>query len=90
MDVKSASFSNISISQPAMGMQVVMANPLLRRAVALSELLRQTFIVTRDHNPNKVRSREFSMVHVSKTMASNLLLGNFATNGSQPSTTRHT
>ena len=48
--------------------------------MALSDLLRQTFIVTRDLDPNDIRSRELSMTHVSKAMASHLLLGNLATN----------
>jgi len=62
-------------------MQVVMDNPRSGRAVALSDLLRQTFILTRDHNPNDIRSRELSMIHVSKAMALHLLLENLATNG---------
>jgi hypothetical protein len=36
--------------------------------------------VTRDHGPNNIRSRELSMVHVSKAMASHLLLRNFTPN----------
>jgi hypothetical protein len=53
----------------------------LGKAVALSDLLRQTFIVTRDLDTNDIRSRELSMIHVSKAMALHLLLGNLATNG---------
>ena len=49
--------------------------------MALLDLRRQTFIGTRDHNPNDIWSREISMVHVSKSMASHLLLVNFTTNG---------
>ena len=37
--------------------------------------------MTRDHNPYDIRSRELSMVHVSKAMALHLLLGNLALNG---------
>ena len=81
MDVRSANITNVTFNQPAAGMQVVMDNPRLGRAVVLSDLLRQTFIVTRDHDPDEIRSWELSMVHVSKTMASYLLLGNLATNG---------
>ena len=81
MDVRSANITNVSFNQPAAGMQVVMDNPRLGRAVALSDLLRQTFIVTRDHDPKNIRSRELSMIHVSKAMALHLLLGNLANNG---------
>ena len=73
--------SNVTFTQPEAGMQVVMDNPRLGQAVALSNLLRQTFIITKDHNPNNVRSREISMIHVLKLMTSHLLLGNLATNG---------
>ena len=79
--MRSATVTNVTFSQPAAGMQVVMDNPCSGRAVALSDLLRQTFIVTRDHNPNDIRSRELSMVHISKAMALHLILGNLATNG---------
>ena len=65
MDVRLATITNVSFAQPAAGMQVVMDNPCSGRAVALSNLLRQTFIVTRDHNPNDIRYRELSMIHVS-------------------------
>ena len=65
VDVSSANITNVTLVQPAAGMQVVMDNPRSGRAVALSDLLRQTFIVTSNHNPNNIRSRELSMVHVS-------------------------
>ena len=81
MDVRTANITNITFALPAAGMQVVMENPRLGRAVALSDLLKQTFIVTRDLDPNDIRSRELSMTHVSKAMALHLLLGNLATNG---------
>lgn len=81
VEVKPALISNVTFTQPEAGMQVVMDNPRLGQAVALSSLLRQTFIITKDHNPNNVRSREISMIHVLKLMTSHLLLGNLATNG---------
>ena len=62
-------------------MEIVMDGPRSGRAVALSDLLRQTFIVIRDLDSHDIRSREMSMTHVSKAMASHLLLGNLATNG---------
>jgi len=58
-----------------------MDGPRSGRAVALSKLLRQTFTVVRDLDSHDIRSREMSMTHVSKAMASHLLLGNLATNG---------
>jgi hypothetical protein len=58
VDVKSALVTNVNFAQPATGMQVVMANPQLGQAIVLSDLLRQAFIMTRDHSPNDIRSRE--------------------------------
>ena len=81
VDVRLATVNNVTFVTPAQGMQVVMENPRSGREVALSDLLRQTFIATRDLDPNDIRSRELSMIHVSKAMASHLLLGNLATNG---------
>ena len=57
-----------------------MDGPQSGREVALSDLLRQTFTVVRDHNSNNIRSREMLMTHVSKALASHQLLGNLATN----------
>ena len=79
--MRSAIISIVTLAQPSAGMQVVMDNPGLERAVTLSDLLKQTFIVTRDHDTNIIRLRELSMIHVLKAMALHLLLGNFVTNG---------
>ncbi len=75
-----AGISNIAFALPATEMQIVMDGPRSGRSVALSDLLRQTFTVVHDHNSNNIRSREMSLTHVSKALASHLLLGNLATN----------
>ena len=69
MDVRTANVTNVTFSLPAVGMQVVMDNPRLGLSVALSDLLRQTFIMTRDLDPIDIRSRELSMINVSKAKA---------------------
>jgi hypothetical protein len=81
VDIMSASVTNIAFAAPVLGMQSVMDGARSGRAVALSDLLRMTFTVVRDLDPHDIRSREMSMTHVSKAMASHLLLGNLATNG---------
>ena len=81
VDVRSANINKVTFALPALGMQVVMDNPSSGRVVALSNQLRQTFIVTRDLDPNNIRSQELSMIQVSKEMTSHLLLGNLTTNG---------
>ena len=73
--MRTSNITNVTFSLPVAGMQVVMDNLRLGRAVALSDLLRQTFIVTKDLDLNDIRSRELSMTHVSKAMALHLLLG---------------
>ena len=75
-----AGVSSIAFALPATGMQIVMDGPRSGRAVALSDLLSQKFTVVCDHNSNDIWSREMSMTHVSKALASHLLLGNLATN----------
>jgi len=76
-----AGVSNIAFALPATGMQIVIEGPRPGRAVALSDLLRQTFTVVRDHDSNNIQSREILIIHVSKALASHLLLENLATNG---------
>ena len=81
VDVPSATITNTAFATPAPGMQSVMDGPRSGRAVAFSDLLRMTFTVVRDQDSHDIRSQEMSMTHVSKAMASHLLLGNLATNG---------
>ena len=49
--------------------------------VAFSNLLRQTFAVTRDLDSNNIPLRELSMVHALKSLALHMLLGNLASRG---------
>ena len=81
MDLSSANVNNITFALPVPGMKLVMDSPRSGRAVTLSDLLRQMFIVIRDLDTNDIRSRELSMTHVSKAMALQLLLGNLVTSG---------
>jgi hypothetical protein len=81
VDIESASVTDVAFAAPAPGMQSVLDSPRSGRAVALSDLFRMTFILVRDHDAHDIRSREMSMTHVSKAMASHLLLGNLTTNG---------
>ena len=81
VDVPSATITTVTFATPAPGMQSVMDGPRSGEAVALSDLLRMTYTVVCDQDLHNIRSREISMTHVSKAMASHLLLGNLATNG---------
>ena len=77
--MNSASVHNIPFALLVPGMEIVMDSPHSGRAVTLSDLLRQTFIVIWDLDSHDIWSWELSMTHVSKAMASHLLLGNLAT-----------
>jgi hypothetical protein len=81
VNIESASVTDVAFAAPAIGMQSVLDSPCSGRAVALSDLFRMTFTLVRDHDAHDIRSREMSMTHVSKAMASHLLLGNLTTNG---------
>ena len=77
--MSSTSVKNITFALPAPGMEIVMDSPREGQTVALSDLLRQTFIMIRDLDANDIRSRELLMTHVSKAMALHLLMGKLAT-----------
>ena len=68
VDITSASITNVAFAAPAPGMKSVMDGPRAGRAVALSDLLRQTFTVVRNHDSHDIRSQEMSMTHISKAM----------------------
>jgi len=78
---QSWSVDDISQAMPSTGMQVVMTNPRAARAQALSDLLRQTIHVTKNHDTLNIRSRLISISHVSKALAGHMLQGNFALEG---------
>jgi hypothetical protein len=80
VDIPTATITKAAFATPLPGMQPVMDSPRSGRAVAFSDLLRMMFTVVRDQDSHDIRSREMSMAHVSKAMASQLLLGNSATN----------
>jgi hypothetical protein len=81
VDIDSSTVTNVAFAAPAPGMQLVLDSPRSGRAVALSDLFRMTFSLIRDHDGHDVRCREMSLTHISKAMASHLLLGNLTTNG---------
>ncbi len=51
--------------------------------MALCDLLKQTFTIARNLDPDNIGLRKMTMVHASKSLASHMLLGVFATSGVQ-------
>ena len=54
ISIHSGTLMNIAFTAPAPAMQIVVDNPRSGRPVAFSDLLRQTFAVTRDLDPNDI------------------------------------
>jgi len=73
--------TNITITQatPSKGMDCVLATPRSARPQAYSNLLKKTCIQTSTNDPLNIRSTQMTLKVVQKTVASNLLGGNFAT-----------
>ena len=62
-------------------MVIVIANTMSARAQHFTNLLRSLLAIAKKNNPNDIRSRELSMTHTSKLMASHFLLGNLSLDG---------
>ena len=63
-----------------MGMEIVIGQPRASRAGALSDLYRQALHSARESDIFSIRSKAVSLKHISKTMMTHILTGNFATN----------
>ena len=72
-------FSNLQQAVPSAGMAVILAMPRAARAQAYSCLLRKSCLSASMQDPFSIRSSQMSLKIVQKTIASNLLGGNFAT-----------
>ena len=81
VNLANSSITNVAYATLPQGMPIVMANPCSARAQQFVDLLRSSLVIAKKNNPNDIRSRELSMTHTSKSMASHLLLGNFSLDG---------
>jgi len=72
---------NVAHAIPSHGMAIVMANPRSARAQHFTDLLRSSLAIAKRNDPNTICSRELSMTHTSKLMASHFLLGNLPLDG---------
>jgi hypothetical protein len=62
-------------------MAFVMVNLRSARAQHFTDLLRSSLAITKRNDPNDICSRELSMTHTSKLMASHFLLGYLSLDG---------
>jgi hypothetical protein len=81
VNLNDGTIANVAHATPSHGMAIVMANPRSARAQHFTDLLRSSLTIAKRTDPNDIRSRELSMTHTSKSMASHFLLGNLSLNG---------
>ena len=77
-DIDNKDITNIALAKPSKGMQLVMANDRSGQASAFSDVMRKGLTVAKKHDPNDIRSRESSLMNITKTTSGHMLLGNFS------------
>jgi hypothetical protein len=76
VNLNKGTITNVVHATPSQGMAIVMANPQSGRAQQFTDLIRSSLEVPKKNNSNDIQSRELSMTHTSKSMASHFLLVN--------------
>ncbi len=78
VNLNDGTIGNVTYATPSQGMAIVMANPRSARAQHFTDILRSSLAIAKRTDPNNIRSRELSMTHTSKLMASHFLMGNLS------------
>jgi len=76
---ESTTFGTIAYSTFSQGMEIVIRQPRASRAGALSDLYRQALKDARDSDIFSIRSKAMTLKHISKSMTTHILTGNFVT-----------
>ena len=76
---ESTSFGTLVYPTFSPGMKIVISQPRASRAGALSDLSRQALHSARESDIFSIRSKAASLKHISKTMTTYMLTGNYAT-----------
>jgi len=76
---ESTTFGTIAYSTFSPGMDIVLGQPRASRAGALSDLYSQALKDARDSDIFSIRSKAVTLKHISKSMMTHILTGNFAT-----------
>ena len=79
VDFGKTTITNVALAKPSTSMSVVMAANRTARPQALADLLRSFYETARKTNNNDIRSKEISMINVTKALSTHLMAGNFAT-----------
>jgi hypothetical protein len=79
IDPESTTFGTIAYSTFSPGMEIVLGQPRASRAGALSDLYCQALKDARDSDIFSIRSKAATLKHISKSMTTHILTGNFAT-----------
>jgi hypothetical protein len=79
IDPDSTSFGTLVYPTFSPGMKIVTSQPRASRAGALSDLSRQALHSARESDIFSIRSKAVSLKHISKTMTTHMLTGNYAT-----------
>ncbi len=77
---ESTSFGTLAYPTFSPGMKIVISQPRASRAGALSDLSCQALHSARESDIFSIRSKAVSLKHISKTMTTHMLTGNYATN----------
>jgi hypothetical protein len=77
---ESTSINTLSFAPFSKGMDLVVNQPHVGRAGALSDLLRQSLAIAREEDTFNIRSTAVTLRHVSKSMTAHIMSGNFAIN----------
>jgi hypothetical protein len=79
---ESTSVNTLSFAPFSKGMDLVVNQPRVGRAGALSDLLHQSLAITREEDIFNIRSTAVTLRHVLKSLTAHMLSGNFATDES--------
>jgi hypothetical protein len=76
---ESTSFDTLSFALFSKGMDLVVNQPRVGQAGALSDLLCQSLAIAREEDIFNIRSTAVTLRHISKSMTAHMMSGNFAT-----------
>jgi hypothetical protein len=76
---KESTVSDMTFATPSNGMEVILSHPQAFCPTSLVNLICQTLLMTKEQDHLSIRSKYISIQMVGKTLTTNMLSGNFAT-----------
>ncbi len=80
INFKESTISDMTFATPSNSMEVVLSHPRTSRPTSLANLICQTLLMTKEQDHLSIRLKYLSIQMASKTLATHMLSGNFATN----------